>query len=177
MKISRVAFFLIFISTVAYPWEISSPENDTYPNEKRLFHVERSLNRNIVCYDINISESGELNTLEPMTVYWIDREKYPGQSTGLNYIQKKLAFGYEIDLNSENGVTIKLNAIKNRKVYIEKDEFSKYYCKTNINNQLSILNKIYVKVRPSNSLDVEYIDLSGINPDNGSSVSERIYKK
>ena len=116
-------------------------KDDTYPNEKRLFHIERSKNKNIVCYDLNTDTTGVPNEKRPLSVYWINREEHPGRRGELSLIQEKLAYGYTV-LGNQNGIiTIELNATKNRKMTIERNG-QKYFCRIEINKQPSVLQKI-----------------------------------
>ena len=148
-------------------------DDNTYSTEARLFHIERSKNRNIVCYDLNTDATNILDEKSPMLVYWVNREEYPGKHGPLSYIQKKLAYGYTV-IGKQNGViTIELNAVKGRKITIEQNN-QRYSCRMEINKQPSTLSKVYVKTKTSNSLQVEYIDIQGCSLETGALVTERI---
>lgn len=56
----------------------ADPEEGTYPTVGRLFHIARSVNKNLVCYDVNLRD-GKLDTHDPLNVYWVNREKHPGK--------------------------------------------------------------------------------------------------
>ena len=88
--LSLVLCFMLWIPTML---QASSPEDDTYPTPERLFYIARSLNRNLVCYDANLKE-GKLDLNTPVEVYWLNRTDRPGHTNGLNFIQRKLAYGY-----------------------------------------------------------------------------------
>ena len=175
MKIAYPIFCcFVFCSIPVLSLTFDLEDRNTYDTDKRLFHIERSKNKNIVCYDINQGIKGEPDDKAPLTVYWVNQEERPGQHDALNYIQQKMAFGYTV-INKHNGViTIELNAIKKRELVIEWDG-RKYLCRTEINKLSSVLSKIYVKTKDSNSLQVEYVDVYGYSPDTGALVSERIY--
>lgn len=147
--------------------------DETYHTVNRLFYIERSKNKNIVCYDLNPGVKGKPDDKNPLSVYWINREEHPGQQDALSYIQSKLAFGYAIIGKHSGVIAIELNAVKDRKLTIEWDG-EKYFCQTNINKQPSALYKIYVKTKTSNSIQVEYVDIYGYNVNTGLLVTERI---
>ncbi len=150
--------------------------DDLYPTSTRLFHIERSKNKNIVCYDLNPGLTGNPDDKEPVAVYWINREEHPGQRNTLSYVQRKMAFGYAI-VDKNNGIiTIEINALKKRKITIEQDTKTGYFCKTEIDLQPAVLQKIYVKTQASNSMQVEYVDVSGCSMATGLPVKERIYQ-
>ncbi len=142
-------------------------------SDTRMFHIERSLNKNIVCYDFNLINNGTLNSKEPIHVYWINREEHPGQRSEIKYFQQP-AFGYKVTNVSNNVILVRLNAVKSRPISIEKDETMRYICKTSINGQTATLQKIYVKTRDTNPLQVEYVEISGIVSKTGAVVTERI---
>lgn len=172
--ILQVIYMLILGSTVS----IATPKNENLYNsssDNRLFHVERSKNKNIVCYDFNRTAVGELDKEDPLNVYWINREERPGERNGLSAIQQRLAYGYKVLAKSSSGVEIALNACKDRPMEIKKNGSQQYICLTTINNQLAILQKVYVKTKENNSLKVEYIELSGIVLASGMAVAERIF--
>ena len=158
-------------SSVFFPTDTPDKDN-TYSTEKRLFHIERSKNKNIVCYDINTDTTGDPDEKKPLSVYWINREEYPGQHGELSYMQHKLAYGYTV-LGKENGaIIIELNAAKNKKITVEQND-RKYFCRMDINQQPSVLLKIYIKTKIHNSLQVEYVDIHGLDLAKGTPVMER----
>lgn len=170
--ISRKVRLLFIFPFFAFGF--TGSEGNTYVTDIRLFHIERSVNKNIVCYDFNSDASGALNRKDPIHVYWINREEHPGQRSELNYIQKETAFGYKVASAADDAVSVRLNAVKNRPVTIEQNGDRKYVCKTDINGQAAVLRKIYVRTCANNSLRVEYVEVFGTDCKSGMSVSERI---
>lgn len=164
---------LIVCFILLLPDLISGQEN-TYPTEQRLFHIERSKNKNLVCYDMNLID-GKLNTKEPLDIYWINREEKPGEKKGLTAIQKRLAYGYKLISQGDDSCEITLSAYPDRKLTIRKHD-DKYVCIIVINGQPAILKSLYVKAKPSNSLSVEYVELKGLSFDTGAQVSEKVSK-
>ena len=55
----------------------TDPREDLYLTAERLFHISRSVNRNLVCYDAHLTDNGQLVTDEPINVYWVNREERP----------------------------------------------------------------------------------------------------
>lgn len=163
--------WVIFFACPAYTY---SQEN-TYPAKNRLFHIERSLNRNLVCYDVNVT-GGKPDRKEPLNVYWVNREKEPGKISGLNAIQKRYAYGYALVSQEEESFKITLKAHKNKILTVRK-QGQTYVCVTEIDNQPAILRTLYVKSKESNSLKVEYVELRGIGMESGKPLTERIINK
>lgn len=175
MKILHIICFVLIICCL--PVFSSSPdpgEDGTYSTETRLFHIERSKNRNIVCYDLNADAAGGApNGKSPLSVYWINREKHPGQQGALSYIQQKLAYGYSVAGKQDGVIVIELNALKSRKIILDRNG-GKYICRMEINKHPSALLKVYVKTKTGNSLQVEYVDIQGYDLATGTPVTERI---
>ncbi len=145
--------------------------------EQRVFHIERSKNKNIVCYDANILATRKLNTEKPVHIYWINQTDHPGEKSDLNYVQNKLAYGYSHSKNSDGSVEISLMAFPDRKLNLSVDNRGVARGKMLISGKPAYLSKIYVQADPSNSLRVLYVDLFGIDVSTGTQVTERIVHK
>lgn len=150
-------------------------DGNTYATPERLFHIARSANKNLVCYDVNLV-SGKLDVKKPLNVYWVNREEHPGETNGLSYIQRKMAYGYKLISSSEDASVCSLTAYPDRKLTIAKEK-SGYVCYIQINNKKSILKSLYVKASPRNPLSVEYVELRGVTVDSNEAVTERVKKK
>ena len=175
MSLKIIYIVIYLVHSLCYSIDIEPDRNDnTYSTEKRLFHIERSKNKNIVCYDLNTDVTGIPDEKKPLEVYWINREEHPGRRGKLSFIQEKLAYGYTVKGKQNGIISIELNAAKNRRITIERYE-EKYFCRIEINQQPSILQKIYVKTKTNNSLKVEYVDIEGFDLASGASVTERFF--
>ncbi len=148
-------------------------DGNTYPTPERIFYIGKNSNKNIVCYDANV-ENGKLNPKEPIKVYWVNREETPGKTNGLNYIQRKMAYGYKVVSKGDDTCEITLTAYSGKKLKIEK-RGEKYICTTTINNQSATLQSLFVQASSGNPLSVEYVELRGITA-TGEKVSERVKK-
>lgn len=74
--------YLILLLSLITVVHASNPDDSTYPTAERLFHIARSLNKNLVCYDVNL-ENGKLNTKSPLNIYWVNREERVGETNDL----------------------------------------------------------------------------------------------
>ena len=142
---------------------------------QRLFHISRSVNRNLVCYDVN-QKNNVLDQKNPIHVYWHNRTDNPGHENELSFIQRKLAYGYNVLSKGNNEVEVKLTAYKKRslKVCMHK---GKWISKININGKPSQLTEIQVKTKEGNPLNVLYLNLVGISLADGSKQIEKIENK
>ncbi|MCD7935910.1 MAG: DUF4833 domain-containing protein [Tannerellaceae bacterium] len=144
-------------------------------SENRLFHIERSKNRNMVCYDVNVVD-GKLDTKKPLEVYWVNQEEKPGQVNGLSAIEKRFAYGYKTVSRGDDYSEVTLTAYPGR-VLMVKQHASGYICTVEIDGVPAILKKLYVQAKAGNSLSVEYVELFGIAIDSGEELSERVTNK
>ena len=149
-------------------------EGNTYETAERLFHIARSANKNLVCYDVNLV-NGKLDTQKPLNVYWVNREEHPGKTNGLSYIQRKLAYGYKLVGEKQGDCICTLTAYPARELTITRME-GNYVCLIMINKQQAILQSLYVKANPKNPLSVEYVELRGISVNTKKAVTERVKK-
>jgi len=140
----------------------------------RLFHLERSKNRNVVCYDVNVT-NGTLDAKNPVKVYWI-RVEEGGIKKDLSYLQRKLAYGYKVIAHKNNESTVILNAYDKMPVKICKRK-GRWIAAISINGKEVKISKLYVKSKPNNSLRVEYVEIFGNYTSSGAHVSKRIVKK
>jgi len=138
-----------------------------------LFRIERSKNKNIVQYDICVSENGDVRDSKPVTAYWVLEN---GEKHDLNVIQAKLAYGIDSQERlGENRYRIVLVAMKDRNIVVEKSAEG-YRAITLISGEESILEKIYVESeeRMLGLPKVHYVDLFGRAVKTDASVKERI---
>lgn len=169
--IVRTGFVGLFAFMATFLWA-SDSDNNTYPTKDRLFHIARSLNRNLVCYDVHL-ENGTLVTDEPLNIYWLNREDKPGKTNGLSFFQKKMAYGFKLVSEGKDYSEISLTAYPKRVMKICKHN-GKYVCMVSINGKKALLSYIYVKAKPSNSLMVEYVELNGTDIITGEALKERV---
>lgn len=147
---------LLFVSSVAFA-------------QQKVFHISRSLNGNLVRYDVNLN-NGKIDTKEPLYVYWDNVADNPKNTKELSFLQKKMAYGYTVISASANEVVIKLKAYKDRSAKLCKQN-GKWVAIITINGKDCQLKEIYAHCPTRTSCD--YIDLIGINKE-GKSEKEHI---
>ncbi|MDD6209096.1 MAG: DUF4833 domain-containing protein [Bacteroidales bacterium] len=165
----------LLLFSFAFVAEASDSEGNTYPTPNRLFYIARSVNKNLVCYDVNL-ENGELNTRDPLNIYWVNREEHPGETNGLSYFQRKMAYGYKLVSAGNDSCVVTLTAYPDKELTICR-QGSKYVSITTIDNQSAILKSLYVKADPNNPLSVEYVELQGVSVNTGQPLTEIVKKK
>lgn len=169
--------FIVAILMLCFPFlcmNADDHEGNTYETAERLFHIARSANKNLVCYDVNLVD-GKMDVKDPLKVYWVNREEHPGETNGLSFIQRKLAYGYKLVSSDQESCTCTLTAYPARQLTITRLG-NTYVCLITINNERAILQSLYVKANPKNPLSVEYVELRGVSVDNKQAVTERVKK-
>ena len=129
----------------------------TLAEDERVFFVSRNLNKNIIVYDIQQKDC-RLDMKHPLHVYWYNQEFNPVTTNELNYIQRKLAYGYNVVKRGSNEVTVKLKAYKKRLLRVYRHE-GRWVGTTTINGQECILTEIYAHCPTKTSCD--YMELRG----------------
>lgn len=138
-----------------------------------LFYVERNKNANAVIYDANILKDGNLDANMPLDVYYIHYATDGGRCN-LNYIEKKLAYGYKFEAIKHNTYAIKLVALPERKLTLVKQGKEAPTLTGTIAGKPCYLLRVYVYAKPSLYTDVLYVDLFGKRMSDGELVHERI---
>ena len=134
-------FLTILIALFALNVWATDPREDFYPTAERLFHISRSVNRNLVCYDAHLTDNGQLVTDEPINVYWVNREERPGEKNGLNYFQRKMAYGYKVVDKGDDYSVVTLSAYPDRQLTIKKHD-GRYICQVKINGMSKYRHEI-----------------------------------
>jgi hypothetical protein len=162
---------LIASATLATVWCLSAAA--ACPKVSPLFRIERSKNKNIVQYEICVSDNGDAPQIDPVKGYWILQN---GQREELNAVQRKFAYGFvSQEKLGENRFAIVMVALRDRRILIERigDDYRAIMA---ISGKQSVLETVFVKSeeRLVGLPKVQYIDLFGRTVQTGTQVNERI---
>jgi hypothetical protein len=150
----------------------SSPPDEVYT--ERLFHIERSKNANIVCYDARLMPDGEFDPDQPVEVYWILKAE-DGRRADLNWIQKRKAYGFKIEpAPSGDGYEMIIVPMPDRKITVKKID-GEVHAETHINGKTAVVQKVYIESTTGlTGPKVHYVKLFGIGLEKGESLVEKI---
>jgi hypothetical protein len=145
-----------------YLEKASRPANYPTPSKDNLlFFIQRNGSLNTVVYELNLNGQGKINSESPMKTYWI-RYSQSGEEQELNYIQNKLAYGYDFQFINEESLEFNLVSYPSRKFYLAKNKNGKYQVAIKIDDEMSILHCIYVVVDELGIFpNVKYVELWG----------------
>lgn len=142
-------------------------------NTAQLFYLQRTSNINTIVYELNYNK-GVLNKDNPVHPFWI-RYAEKGQRAELSFIQRVFAYGIKTKLLADSSYRVRLVSYAGFSMYLKKGKDGVYKLYAPINGQLMILSRVFVKITGGSmwSPDIEYFEVSGINPATGKPVSER----
>jgi hypothetical protein len=142
-------------------------------NASQLFYLQRTSNTNTIVYELNYKK-GKLDESTPVHVFWI-RYAEQGQKAELSWIQRVFAYGVKIKQLADSSYRVRLVSYAGYSMYLKKGADNKYRMYAPINGKMMILNRIFVKITGGSmwSPDIEYFEVSGIDPATGKPVAER----
>jgi hypothetical protein len=156
-----------------FPQSIFAASGD---KASHLFFIERSKNKNLVQYDIRLTENRDLPDSKPVNAYWILEN---GRHEELNSIEWKYAYGIvrQEKLDKDKFKVI-LAAFKGLEIIVERINDS-FKAVISINGKESILQKIYIKSEETRAAfpRVLYVELFGGIKETGLPIKGRIAPK
>ncbi len=121
----------------------SYPEINGLPD--LLFYIQRNQNINTVIYEANFLSGNVLNLSNPIKISWINftnNGDYDIQD--LNYIQKKLAYGYEFDVISNDLIEFRFVSYPQLSFYLAKNAQGRFSVFTTFMDVRIELKMIYI---------------------------------
>jgi hypothetical protein len=151
------------------------PEHYPIPDvEDMLFYIQRNQNPNTVIYKILNDLDGNFIQNNPIYVFWRQFDNN-GKDKPLNYIQRKLAYGYEYDIINKDAIQMHIISYPDYKIFITKNDNHIYKAISKINDMWAELSNVYVFVDEQGAFPVvKYLELYGMHVDSGLPCYERI---
>lgn len=139
-----------------------------------LFYLQRTPNSNTIVYDLNLDKEGKLDVDDPVNVYWI-RYTEGGVKKGLNFIQRKFAYGIKVKKLADEKYEIKSVAYDKHPMYLMKSDKGKYQIFTKIGDTMAALSSIWIQIEGGTFWvpNVVYIEMKGVDPATGAEKLER----
>jgi hypothetical protein len=141
-----------------------------------LFYVQRTLNINTLVYELNVNREGDLNLKEPIKIYWINYAKDSSRES-LSVIEKKKAYGIEVELIDHDKKCFRFNltSYPKKPLYLIKSPIdNRYRAYCIINNNLSILTRVFIQTEGKLPPKIKRIDIAGQDPVKNEVCIERI---
>ena len=181
--ITSLVVFLLCVTVYSQAdevWDgsVTAREKYNFPippkNGQSLFFIQRSSNSNTIVYEGNLTESGALNPEHPVDVFWI-RYDEEGQRQGLNFIQRKLAYGIAFEpTESADTFDVNLVSYKKRKIKVVKKPDGNVEAHMEINGELAKFNSVFVEIEKDFFIpDISFIEIFGEDLETGEPIYER----
>lgn len=165
--ICSLLFYLVVFGQDGYP----TPPNSV----NRLFFIQHNENKNTFVYDAVFSSKGILDEINPVDIYRILYANN-GEKKPLTSIQKKLAYGLDIQKLDKNTYQLTLVSFPKQKMILKLDDQKNPIVQTAVNNKLITLNRVFLKQKKGTaglSVKLEHILFYGKDK-NGKSIHEKI---
>jgi len=166
----KIAIVTLVVILGLFPQWIFAGSGD---KASHLFFIERSKNKNLVQYDIRLTENRDLPDARPVNVYWVLEN---GRREELNSIEKNYAYGIvRQEKLDKDKLKVILAAFKGWEIIVERINDS-FKAVISINGRESILQKIYIKSEETRAglPRVLYVDFFGRIKETGLPTKERI---
>jgi hypothetical protein len=172
IKLLSFLQLFLFISLISRAQDTTAFPTPT-GNSNQLFFLQRSQNTNTIVYELNLKE-GAMDTTQPVHIFWICYAE-KGQREELTGIQRKYAYGLETKFISKDRYELHFLANKKYFVLLMKGVDNKYHVYDTINQKEVILSRIYLQLKGGSPLSpkIDYVTLTGIDPDSGKEVFEK----
>jgi hypothetical protein len=164
------------MSTIVFNFAFAQSNNFPIPaaDAKQLFFLQRTPNTNTIICELNYKD-GVVDKEDPIHVFWI-RYQEGGQKEDLNYIQRKFAYGVKSKEIGDNKYELNFVSYKKYKMYLMQASDKQFHVYTTINNKQAILTRIYIEIKGGSfwSPNIEYVEITGIDPATRFQVKERL---
>ena len=153
---------------------------DTFPvpphNPRSLFYLQRTPNTNTVICELN-EKNGRVDPDEPVHVLWI-RYTEQRQRQELSFIQRHFAYGLKCKSIGDDKYELHFVSYKKVALYLMKSPVdNQHHVYANITGHQAILNRVFLKINPGGTFwspNVEYLELKGIDVNDGKEIMQRI---
>jgi len=170
-KTMRHTRHIILLLALTLP--LSALADEVEPTAQRLFHIERNKNTNIVVYDAQVLPDSNLAEEDPVTVYWLKLAE-GGHRKELKGIEKKMAYGFEVESREGNRLVIDMKADVGRNLVVDMHEGT-YWAFMEIDGRQALLEKIFIFAKETLMLpSVKYLELFGTDVETGEEVYEKL---
>jgi phosphatidylinositol phosphate synthase len=127
---------------------------------------------------LNTDDKGNINLTDPIKIHWVNYATN-GSSEGLNYVQRRYAYGLDIKLTDAEKKSYVFNFVsyKKKQLYLMKSPTdSRYDVYMEINHKLVVLNSIFIQIEGGSFWvpKIKYIEVKGKDVTKGEEVTERI---
>ena len=181
LLIRNITFFFLFLSmqVFAQPKAFDSHRPTHFPDppklKNRMFYLQRNLNANTVIYDLNYDLKNQLNSEEPLDVFYL-KYTLEGQRAELKWIERKFAYGYSSKkMEGTQDFEVTLHAYDKRKIYLKR-QGNTYTPLIEVNGKKARLTNLFVQADESGLWPrVQFIEIFAEDLTTGKLLFEKFY--
>ncbi len=142
-----------------------------------LFHIERSRDIDKVYYEARLGQGGQLDTQEPIMVYWIRYSKNDQQSP-LTGIQNRFGYGLNYKSITPDEALFQLVSFPDQELTLRKDKSGRFRVFTHSPEGEIELTQISIYFANNSfwSPDIRQLDMHGISTKTGEYIIDSIIK-
>lgn len=133
--------FLLVLSFLLYAF---NGKNDDHRTAK-LFKIERNMDKNEICYDVNSDAKNKLIKENPISVYWVKHTE-GGQKEPLTWVQRNFAYGLTIINSTEEEALFQFVSYNKRTFSLKRNKGGVFKVYTTLNNTHVEVKRIYVQI-------------------------------
>lgn len=136
-SISTIVISVILLTGFTY--------SESKTKSHNLFKIGRSRDANIIKYDVNLDDKGNLISEKPIKVYWV-KNTDGGKIESLTYIQRTMAYGIKILENEKSQVKFQFISYNKRSFFLKKGSNNKYAVYTWLKDKWVIVKDIFIQI-------------------------------
>lgn len=149
------------------------PNVDDYDN--LLFYIQRNQNLSTVVYEVNLQYADLLNISQPILMHWLQFDQFGmTEKKELNYIQKKMAYGYTFNIISSDLLEFRFVSYDKMKFYLGKNSDGRFKVYSKMDGLMIEIGSMFVYSEDYGVFpQVKFVEFYGKKTDNG----DTFYKK
>lgn len=149
------------------------PDVDDYNN--LLFYIQRNQNLSTVVYEVNLQYADLVNISQPILMHWLQFDQLGmTEKKELNYIQKKMAYGYTFNIISSDLLEFRFVSYDKMKFYLGKNSDGRFKVYSKMDGHMIEIGSMFVYSEDYGVFpQVKFVEFYGKKTDSG----DTFYKK
>jgi hypothetical protein len=143
--LKKIAFYSLLITSFLLFGFNAVISNESTPTGTTLFKIETSKDNNQLFYDANINSNGDLDTLNPINIYW-KKNTESGIIKPLTWIQKKYAYGLTYYKITNEYATFRFVSYKKLFFTLKKTKNNQFEVYTKLKDKILKIDRLFIQI-------------------------------
>jgi len=140
----------------------------------RLFEIERSQNANVLCYDANLADPSHFSATDPIKAYWIMKAR-DGHKEEMTSFERNHVYGFKVqESDNQSSLVLMIHALESRPIHVSIRDGG-LLTEMEMSGHLAVLEMVFVKTSHGLIPGVEWVRLSGHDPETSAPLEEVIH--